>query len=119
MKKPFELWAKDEITRLRTETDALERALVAYTLVAISPDAADTARVKTASGSEECGRRISIIMSAIESTPSGLAIDHLLEIVAKAGKPAERAVIRSQLWHRIKKGKLSKKGEKYLIPKAK
>lgn len=106
----FAQWARAEIARLRTEANSLEAALNRF----LSSQHASTASVAAAGvpqahiqDDERKPTKFGPILVAIrESGARGLSIDEMAKVADRHGISIGRAVLRSMIWHKKKKGEL-------------
>lgn len=122
----FDVWARDEIARLRREADALEQALSRYTeavaggrhgppvnaaAVPVHPP-----RVRLAIHPRPRGSKYDPLFQrwAEASGKSGLTLDEMARIADEAGSPVERNNLRSLVFNQRKAGRVVVSGDRYI-----
>jgi hypothetical protein len=122
MRKPFEEWAQQEITRLRTEADALERALRKYLesekksglAIASSEDAESISVPRSAYPRERVGSKSSKLLGYIKDGGSqGVSRQDIYKFAENQQLGMDPNSIRSVLWYAKKQGRVIERGGRY------
>jgi hypothetical protein len=109
MSKPFEIWAPEQIARLRTEADALERSLKLYLESAKAEQ--NGPPPKSAPEGTKIGRVLDWIRSA---SPRGRTLSEIYQFCLDQGIKSDRAHVRSMIWYAEKRGQVERRGDQYV-----
>jgi len=119
-KPPFEVWAPEEIRRLRTEADNLERSLQAYlgkgvkranSIVKLTFGAPVPKRRKLRRGDKNAF----VLDRLKESGAHGISTQELFEAAQAAGIPIKRPSLRSLLWHLKAAKRVDNRAGRYVL----
>ena len=117
----FDIWARDEISRLRREAEALERALERY-LDATGQMSSRTSHVsgrispdsKPSISRPRISKYEAVFVKWAEATgESGLTIDDMDRIAREIGRPIDRNNLRSVVYNQKKAGRVTADGDRY------
>jgi hypothetical protein len=91
----FESFTREQISRLRLEADALEKALKAFQ----ASKARLTGAARRSGGDQPRSGAFGVIMEAISKAgPKGLTLDEMIAAAAAEGYEVKRGTLRSQIW---------------------
>jgi hypothetical protein len=124
MRETFEDWARGEISRLRAEADALQRALDKYLESHNEKPAAashlngstpSTRRPKTTSERVRKGTKRSFVLARIGESIGGSTISELFNDIHKAFPDMKRSSLRAMLYLEAKSKNIERRGDRYVL----
>jgi hypothetical protein len=128
MAETFDQWARAEISRLRTEADALQRALNKYlessssklgsavrTNGATSPGYTPTHAPKRAPSVARKGSKRGFVLARIGESIGGATTGELWEAIHRVHPDMKRSSLRALLYLEAKSGNIERRGERYIL----
>ena len=120
MRETFESWARTEIIRLRTEADALQRALDKYlesqgekppNLNGATPAGGP----RLAPGKARHGTKRSFVLGRIGESIGGATTGELFQAVRRPFPDMKRSSLRALLYLEAKSGNIERRGDRYVL----
>lgn len=122
MRPPFEVWATQEIAKLRVEADALQRTLDRYMGLADAPVRSSVAATATATSGQSAilGKPVRVskygpILEWLDQAgPSGLTMNEIVHRLETTGSVVKRGSLRAFLWNQGEVGRVLNRNGRYL-----
>lgn len=122
MRPPFEIWAAQEIAKLRTEADALQRTLNRYMGLADAPVRSSVTAVTSATSSPSASLRKPVRASKYgpildwldQAGPSGMTMNEIVGRLEAMGSTVKRGSLRAFLWNQGADGRVVNRNGRYL-----